>query len=132
MNHILRIVFVVVISGYTSFAQAPAFSFCGKSGDCSMTWDEFTACKKELITTDKNVSISSFVLTIKKAQKKDFVFVEYPANGNTLSKASVEMIEKLHKDKKLGDKLEIGTVEVVQSGKAAKKVTGMVITLKLE
>jgi hypothetical protein len=39
-------------------------------------------------------------------------------------------MEQLRKDKKLGDKIEISNVEVVQSGKAAKQVPGMVITIK--
>ena len=114
-----------------SFAQntKPAFSFCGKSVECTMTWDEFMACKKELTPIDKNTSISSFVLTIRKAEKKDFIFLEFPSKGNAFSKASIEMIEKLHKEKKLGEKLEIDAVELVQSGKAAKKVSGMIIIL---
>ena len=94
-----------------------------------MTWDEFMVCKKELVSLDKNVAISSFILTIKKAEKRDYVFIEFPSKGNTFTKGAMEMIEKLHKDKKLGDKLEIGTVEVLQSGKAAKKAPGMIITL---
>ncbi len=131
MKYIFKIVFVLFISAH-SFAQAPAFSLCGKTGDCSMTWDEFIKCKKELVTTDKNVSISSFRLTVQKLKKKDFVFLEFPQKGNAFSKASLDMIEELHKDKKLGSKLEIDAVEVVQSGKAAKKVPGMIITLNLE
>jgi len=37
----------------------------------------------------------------------------------------------LHTDKKLGDKLLISGVQLVQSGKSAKEVPGMVITLIL-
>ncbi len=131
MKCILKIVFVLFISANT-FAQAPAFSLCEKTGDCTITWNEFTKCKKQLVTTDKNISISSFRLTIQKAKKKEFIFVEFTEKGNAFSKASLDMIEELHKDKKLGSKLEIDAVEVVQSGKAARKVPGMVITLKLE
>lgn len=132
MKYRFIVTFIVLILVQKSFAQAPAFSFCGKTGDCTMTWDEFMACKKELVTIDKNTSISSFRLTVQKAQKKDFIFLEFPQKGNAFSKASLDIIEKLHKDKKLGGKLEVDAIEIVQSGKAAKKVSGMVITLKLE
>lgn len=131
MKYILKIAFILVVSTLVSFAQdpKPAFSFCGKTGECKMTWDEFMACKKELESIDKNVAISSFILTIEKAEKKDYVLLEFPAKGNKITKQAMDMIEKLHKDKKLGSKLEIDTVEVVQSGKAAKRVPGMVIIL---
>ncbi len=130
MRHFLRITFILFISIQAVGAQTkPAFSLCGKTGDCTMTWEEFTTCKKELTTTDPAVSIGSFIVTVKKANKKDFEFLEFPAKGNKFSAAALEMIEKLHKDKKLGDTIAIDTVEVVQSGKAAKKVPGMVITL---
>ncbi len=132
MKYILRITFIVLIGIQVSFVQdtKPAFSFGGKTGDCTMTWDEFYACKKELTTLDKNTSISSFILTVKKAVKKDFVFVEYPSKNNQFGKGAMTAIEQLHKDKKLGDKITIDGVEVVQSGKAAKQVPGMVITIK--
>lgn len=131
MKYIFRIAFIVLIGIQVSFVQGtkPAFSFCGKTGDCTMTWDEFIACKKELTTLDNSVSISSFVLTVKKVVKKDFVFEEYPSKSNKFGKGAMEAIEKLHKDKKLGDKLLIDGVEVVQSGKAAKQVPGMIITI---
>ena len=129
MKYKFIVTFIVLTSIQALYAQTPAFSFCGKTGDCTMTWDDFNKCKKELVTTDKNVSISSFRLTIQKAKKKDFVFLEFPQKGNSFSKASLDMIEELHKDNKLGSKLEVDAVEVVQSGKAAKKVPGMIITL---
>lgn len=130
MKYIFKIAVLIFIS-VQSFAQnaKPLYSFCGKTGDCTMTWDEFMACKKELITTDKNSSISSFRLTIQKAKKKDYEFLEFPQKGNGFSKASLDKIEELHKDKKMGNKVEIDAVEVVQSGKAAKQLPGMIITL---
>ncbi len=131
MKYILSIVFFIfVVAQSVSAQEKPAFSFCEKTGDVTMTWDEFMACKKELITLDKKASISSFILTIKKAGKKDYVFVEFPAKGNTFTKGAMDEMEKLRKEKKLGDKIEISNVEVVQSGKAAKQVPGMVITIK--
>ena len=131
MKYILSIVFFIfVVAQSVSAQEKPAFSFCDKTGDVTMTWDEFMACKKQLVTLDKNASISSFILTIKKAGKRDYVFVEFPAKGNTFTKGAMDEIEKLRKEKKLGDKIEISNVEVVQSGKAAKQVPGMVITIK--
>ena len=110
-------------------AAQNAFTFCDKAGDCSMTFEEFAACKKMLVTTDKETSVSSFVLTVKKKEKKDYVFLEFSSKSNTIGKDALQMIDQLHKDKKLGDKIEISNVEVVQSGKAARKVNGMVITI---
>ena len=131
MKYILSIVFFIfVVAQSVSAQEKPAFSFCEKTGDVTMTWDEFIACKKQLVTLDKNASISSFILTIKKAGKREYVFVEFPAKGNTFTKGAMDEMEKLRKEKKLGDKIEISNVEVVQSGKAAKQVPGMVITIK--
>jgi hypothetical protein len=126
-----KIVFLILISAHISFAQktAPVYSLCGKTGDCSMTWDEFSKCKKELVATNKGLSIGSFILTITKLNKKDSVYVEFPAKGNAFSKSALETIEQLHKDKKLGTKMLIEAVQVLESGKEAKKVSGMVIML---
>ncbi|MGQ0830015.1 MAG: hypothetical protein ACT4ON_16630 [Bacteroidota bacterium] len=128
MKYVLKISLVLFITAQ-SFAQNNLYSFCGKSGDCTMTWEEFMECKKELVSTDKNASISSFVVTIQEIKKKDFIFSEYPAKGNVFSKASLDMIKELRKKKKIGNKLLIDNVEIVQSGKAAKKASAMVITL---
>ena len=94
-----------------------------------MTWDEFMSCKKELIADEKGVSINSFILTIQKAEKKDTIQIEYPSKGNAFSKQALESIQELHKKKKMGNKVLIEAVQVVQSGKEARKVPGMVITL---
>ena len=130
MNTVFKIIFGILVSTQISFAQkkAPEYSLCGKTGDCTMTWDEFSKCKKELVA-DKGLSIGSYIVTVMKSEKKDSVFIEYPIKGNTFSKSSLEMIEKLHKDKKLGKKILIEAVQVLESGKEARKVPGMVITL---
>jgi hypothetical protein len=122
---------IFVFSMLSGFAQKEKalYSMCGKTGNCSMTWDEFISCKKELITNDKSVSINSFILTIQKAEKRDTIQIEYPSKGNAFSKQALESIEKLHKDKKMGNKVLIEAVQVVQSGKEARKVPGMVIIL---
>jgi len=74
----------------------------------------------------------SFSVTVKQKQKKDSIFSEYSQKGNKIDKYTLEAIEKLHADKKLGNtnNLLIDNVEIVQSGKAAKKAPPMIITLK--
>jgi hypothetical protein len=109
--------------------EKPLYSFGGKTGNCSMTWDEFLACKKELVPTDKGITVNAFILTIQKAEKKDTIQIEYPSKGNAFSKQAIESIDELHKKKKMGNKVLIEQVQVVQSGKEARKVGGMVITL---
>lgn len=129
MKHLFSILFFVFVAVQVNAQEKPAVSFCGKIGEITTTWDEFMACKKEIVTLDKAASISSFIVTIKKKEKKDYVFVEFPAKGNQFTKGAMDAIQQLHKDKKLGDKIEITNVQVVQSGKAAKEVPGIVITI---
>jgi hypothetical protein len=126
----IKVIVVLVVLASSVFAQKekPLYSFCGKTGNSSMTWDEFMKCKKELLT-EKGVSIGSYVLTIQKAEKKDTVQIEYVSKGNAFSKQAIESIEKLHKDKKMGNKILIEGVEILESGKAARKVPGMTIIL---
>jgi hypothetical protein len=130
MNLTIKAILLILISTQVTFAQKekPLYSFCGKTGSCTMTWDEFTKCKKELVP-EKGVSIGSYVLTIQKAEKKDTVQIEYVCKGNAFSKQANESIEKLHKDKKMGSKVLIEGVEVLQSGKESRKVPGMIIIL---
>jgi hypothetical protein len=126
-----KLLFVLLIFGLSGFAQKEKalYSMCGKTGNCSMTWEEFMSCKKELVANEKGVSINSFILTIQKAEKKDTVQIEYPSKGNMFSKQALESIEELHKKKKMGNKVLIEAVQIVQSGREARKVPGMVITL---
>jgi hypothetical protein len=129
----MKNLFVVLLFSiaFNAFSQKekPLYSFGGKTGNCSMTWDDFMSCKKELTSIDKTVSVNSYILTIQKAEKKDTVQIEYPSRGNAFSKQAIESIEKLHKDKKMGNKVVIDAVQIVQSGKEARKVPGMTITL---
>jgi hypothetical protein len=131
MKKISGTIIILLLTTLASSAQKekPLYSMCGKTGNCSMTWDEFMSCKKELVANEKGVSINSFILTIQKAEKKDTVQIEYPSKGNMFSKQALESIEELHKKKKMGNKVLIEAVQVVQSGKEARKVPGMVITL---
>lgn len=126
----IRLIAYLLLFSSTAFAQkeAPVYSLCGKTGTCSMTWEEFSKCKKMLVS-DKGLSVGSFIVTITKKEKKDSVFVEYPCKGNMFSKSALENITKLHDDKKLGTKMTIEQVQILESGKEARKVPGMVISL---
>lgn len=130
MRNIL-VAFVLIFCG-TAFAQKaePVYYICGNTGNCTMYWDDFMKCKKVLVPTDKNQKIGSFMLTIMKATKKDTVYVEYPSKGDQFSKSAIESIAELHKNKKMGTKVLIDAVQVLESGKEARKVPGMTITLK--
>jgi hypothetical protein len=132
MKNKLNAIFLILLISSACFAQKekPLYSFCGKTGNCSMSWDEFMACKKELLATEKGITVNSFILTIQKAEKKDTLQIEYPSKGNAFSKQAIESIEELHKKKKMGNKVLIEGVQIVQSGKEARKVEGMIITLK--
>jgi hypothetical protein len=129
MKELLTILLLTVTLSAFSQKEKPLYSFGGKTGNCSMTWEEFMSCKKELTATDKGITVNSFILTIQKAEKKDTIQIEYPSRANAFSKQAIESIEELHKKKKMGNKVLIEAVQVVQSGKEARKVGGMVITL---
>lgn len=130
MNILLKYSIVLFLFICFAFTQkTPAFSFCDKTADCNMSWDDFMKCKKELISTEKSVFINSFMVTIQKAEKKDTLSVQFKSKGNVFSRTLIESIEKLHKDKKMGRKVIIEDVELIQSGKAAKKDAGFTITL---
>jgi hypothetical protein len=111
-------------------ADAQEFSLCGKTGNIIMTWEEFSACKKELVPTDKSVKVNTFLLMVPKAEKKDTVWIEFVCKGGQFSKSSLEMIEKLHKSKKMGNMMKIDAVELLQSGRDARKTKGITVTIK--
>lgn len=126
----VKVIVVLLVLASSVFAQKEKalYSFCGKTGNATMSWDEFMKCKKELVP-EKGISIGSYVLTIQKAEKKDTVQIEYISKGSAFSKQANESIEKLYKDKKMGNKILIEGVEILESGKAARKVPGMTIML---
>lgn len=133
MKNLLLLTLVILgclSSASAQKAKAPAFSVCGKSGDCTMTWDEFLNCKKALTPLDKTQSIGNWVLTIQKAEHKDTVVIEFITKGPMFSKSALDAIAELHKKKKMGGTVLIDQVMVLQSGKDAHKVPGMTIYLK--
>jgi hypothetical protein len=127
----LSVLSVFLFTALSASAQGKAeLSFCGKTGNQSMTWEEFSACKKELVAIDKNLKINSFIVLVGKAEKKDTVWTEYISKGSTFSKTAIEAMEKLHKNKKMSNTIKIEAVEILQSGRDGRKVPGMTITLK--
>jgi hypothetical protein len=129
MKKLLTLLFLTITMNVFSQKEKALYSFGGKTGNCSMTWEEFLSCKKELVSTEKGVSVNAFILTIQKAEKKDTIQIEYPSKGNAFSKQAIESIEELHKKKKMGNKVTIEGVQIVQSGREARKVGGMTIIL---
>src|SRR4051812_4511869 len=104
----LVIMMVVSVSMMQAQKEAALYLLCGKTGNCGMSWDDFMKCKKELVPAEKGITVGSFLLTIQKSQgKKDTISIEYPSKGNLFSKSALESIEKLHKDKKMGNKVMI-------------------------
>lgn len=132
MIRVFKIIFLIFFSNLTAFAQTtkPEYSFGGKTGNCTMTWDEFLTCKKELKILDKEIMINSFLVTVSKVQKKDSIQIEHPCKNNLFSKATTESIKELREDKKLGSIVVIDHVQIQQSGKAARIGSPMIITLK--
>jgi hypothetical protein len=130
-KHAVIFLFLLIAVSVQAQKEAPLYSLCGKSGNCSMSWEDFMKCKKELVPVEKGITIGSFLLTIQKSQgKKDTISIEYPSKGNLFSKSALESIEKLHKDKKMGNKVMIDAVQVLQSGREARRVPGMTIILQ--
>jgi hypothetical protein len=96
MKTLLKITFLFLIISNISFAQkgTPLFSICGKTGNCTMTWEEFSKCKKVLVPTDKKITIGTFLVTVQKAERKDSTYIEFQEKGGLFSKSSLEVIEK--------------------------------------
>lgn len=132
MKKTVSIVLLILVLSPLGFAQATKaeYSFGGKSGNSTMTWEEFLSCKKELKVLNKDLMIGSFLVTVSKLQKKDSTQIEHPCKNNLFSKAATESIKELHDDKKLGRTVVIDHVQIQQSGKAARVASPMIITIK--
>lgn len=131
MTRNFQLTLLLFLLATVSFAQkgTPLYSLCGKSGNCAMSWDEFMSCRKVLAPVDKSIQIGTFMVTIQQASKKDTLSIEFPSKGGVFSKSSLETIEKLHKQKKMGGKVVIDAVQILQSGKDARKGPSMTIYL---
>ena len=131
------VLLIVGLSSLSAFSQKeavkPVFTFAGKSGDCTMTWEEFKTSKKELLPIEKNVAIISFNVTVQVTalDGKEAVYVDYPNQGNTFSKETSDAMDKLIAEKRIaGNKILIEEVKASKDGGAKERVYGMVITLK--
>jgi hypothetical protein len=103
------------------------FSFCDKSGNITMTRDEFSNCKKELVSSEANLVITSFKVSI----LKEGVFTEYKITGNTFSGEALDAIVKSSGDKTFNGKILIEDVKVKGVNSERERVVpGMVITIK--
>ena len=108
------------------------YTLCSKSGDCTMTWDEFKRCNKELTPNDKNLKIVSFTVSVLVVPLtgKDSVYVDYGNTGNAFSKETNDALDKLINEKRIvRNKILIEEVKASKDGKEMK-ITGMVIKLK--
>ncbi len=135
----MKKILILLIAGLTSLtafsqkeAAGPTFTFCGKSGNSTMTFDEFKKCKKDIVPVEKNVKIVSFIISmlVVPLEGKDSVFVDFQNIGGAFSEANTEAVDKLIKEKRIvGGKILIEEVKVSQDG-TEKKVNGMIIKLK--
>lgn len=123
----LLVLFVALLS-ISAYGQDRKYaSFCDKTGDITMTWDEFSSCKKELGMIEPNLMVISFVMSI----KANGVFTDYVCKENIMSSQAVEALEKLHKEKTFEGKILIEEVMVKGvNSTGIRKVPGLAITIK--
>ncbi len=123
---------ILIIVSLNAFAQgkaspSPTYTFAGKAGEVSMTWDEFSKSKKELTPIDKGITIKSFHVSVLVINEKDSSYSDYSNQGNMFSGQAIEAMERLH-EKKLTNKILIEEV-VINKGDKEAKAPGMVIKL---
>lgn len=123
----LLVLFVALLS-ISAYGQDRKFvSFCDKTGDITMAWDEFSACKKELTSVEPNLKINSFIVSIKISD----TYVDYSCKENVISSQALEAIQKAHADKKFEGKILIEEVMIIgMNSERERKVPGMTITIK--
>jgi hypothetical protein len=137
MKNFISLVLICLTFATLGFAQKSDksksfYSFNGKTGDVVMTWDEFAKIKKELVSTDSDVKIKSFTVSMLFIAQgsKDSLFMEQPNVGNSFDAKTIEVLEKLRSDdKRPVKKVLIENVKIIQKG-AELKAPGMTITLK--
>lgn len=126
----MKKIFAIILFSITltSFAQkevkAPLYSFAGHTGDCSITWNEYSKSKKELTPIDSSITIKSFNVSTYINPS----YADYSCKGNLFSKAVIELIDKLQQDKK-SHKILIERVIADHNGRE-EQLSSMVITLK--
>jgi hypothetical protein len=127
---------VVVVSLFIAFSQKQSanrlYTFCDKTGDCTMSFDEFKKCAKTLNTIEKDLKVLSFVVSAKviTPDKKGSYFEDYPNMGSSFSNATIEWLEKIIAEKRLdNNRILIEEVKLIQGDKTLK-TSGMIIKLK--
>ena len=126
---------IAVVTTLNVFSQnqntKTLYTFGGKSGNCTMTWDEFKKCKKELTPIDKSLKINSFNISILVVSPdgKDSTYTDFSNTGNAFSSQANETFDILISGKHVSNKILIEEVQIAEGDKIIK-VPGMVITLK--
>jgi hypothetical protein len=123
----IKLIFLIVAVGFSVkvFGQdtKSLYTFCGKSDNCTISFNEFKSCIKELTKTEKDLKIKSFIISaqvISPVTKEKF-FEDHPNVGNDFSKETIEWLEKALKEKRLvNNRFLIEDVRIEQSGKMIK------------
>lgn len=105
--------------------EKPFFTFCGKSGNFYMTFDEFKNCKKELIPINNNLIISAFTLSC----SADGKFWDFTSTGNAFSKEQNDALGKLISNPTFGNRILIENIQIC-IGDNKYKAEGMNIKIK--
>jgi hypothetical protein len=122
------IIVFIVLATATAFVQKQEgkalYTFCGKSGECTMTFDDWKNCSKELIPISKSFKINSFKIQIKSLSlwenslgKKDTVCDTIYNVGAVFSDDNIRRIENSVRAKRLVGKLKIIAVDVLSENK---------------
>jgi enhancing lycopene biosynthesis protein 2 len=134
VKKILIFLIAIITFSVNGFSQAakPLYAFCGKSGECTVSFTEFKKCIKELTKTDKDLKIISFVISaqVMEPETKQNFFEDHPNQGNDFSKTTIEWLEKVIKEQRLiNNRFLIEDVKIEQDGKIIK-APGMIIKLE--
>jgi hypothetical protein len=109
--------------------QAPVYSFGDKTGEFSMTWDEYSKSKKELTPIDKSITIKSFTVSILISKNGSSVYADHINTGSVFTAQTIAEIEKMKTDPAFGGTLFFSSVIVMKDNKETK-APEMTIKLK--
>lgn len=130
-NIIFSIIFTIVFSSSSIFGQNKndvVFSFCKLTGP-SIAFSDFEKCLI-LTSNHKNLEIKSFRISILVNSKEhpDGLYMDVPVTGNSITKATLSLFNKLHLDDPFV-KVMIEDIVTIDSGKT-KKYNGFTFWLK--
>jgi hypothetical protein len=136
MKKTILISLVVLITSLNTFSQnktvrLPLFTFCGQTGDCEMTIDQFKKCKKELTPVNKDEKINSFLVYVIEYtnNRKDTAEIDFQNKGSMFTKETIDGIDKLIMEKKDIKKIVIDNIKI-QKGK--EEYTSWLMTIKIK